>query len=133
VPSFNVLGVEFGIEADSPGVVDYTQAFLDAYADHANGEKQLRRRSVTLRVKRQPEPVAPDRGVVVPIHRSKHAYWSLEGRVLSDQPRVVAWPSRRISVSLTEDASEVDVFLHDEMDQRLAGESVFHVLRSLAL
>ncbi|KQR11669.1 hypothetical protein [Cellulomonas sp. Leaf334] len=68
----------------------------------------------------------------MPVHRSKHSYWSLSGDLLETSPRTVRFAGRGVAVT-SEAADRWRVAAQPWAKPSVVGEAVFHVQRSVAL
>jgi hypothetical protein len=127
-----MLGVRFCIDVGhSQRVLEYVDSFMGAY-DGRDQDDQPEHRTIHVSIVRGAVPDCPPTVASVPVHRSKHAYWTFDGRVLSTSPPFVSWPTRGVAVRLDRDVRHVEVVTTGN-DHRFDGESIFHVLRSLTL
>jgi hypothetical protein len=124
---FNILGVEVAITADNAGDLAISSAFMRAYAE-ANALPHGRRLDVRIHRSSWTEPKD---GARVAVHRTKHPYWTFDGIILDRSPLRVAWPSRKITCTVTE--GYLEIAAARDLSQVFASESVFHAIRSVAL
>ena len=128
---FRILDTEFVVEAEQDQVLDYARAFTtDAYEPERGGSPASAASApVRVRVTRSPLPEpGPD---VVPVHRTKHAYWSFDARA-ADGGRTTVWP-RGIAVTVDAAVEEMTVAVGPDVPAAVAGESLFHAFRGVAL
>jgi len=122
-----ILGVHFEITCENDALLDYTRSFVRVYDDGISDNstqcivKILIERSKCL-------PVLS--GDKVAIHRSKHKYWTFDGIMTPDRPPKILWETKGLLVSI---GSPLVITISQEITCAFAGESIFHVIRSLAL
>jgi hypothetical protein len=127
--AFCILDTRFTATSAEPRLLDYSRAFMEAYA--ADEEPLPAAQEIALSVERAAVDGGPGR--TVPVHRSKHGYWTFPGVVVGERPRRVVWPSRGVMVSFCREHGSLDVAVGADTPAAVAGEAVFHACRSLAL
>lgn len=129
---FDILGVRFVATIDDPGAKQFVAAFTDSYTREGREHVPAPSRRMEV-VLRRDAPHVVDGGIDVVVHRSpSQAEWDFSGRLVKTEDGVLAsWPPRDTTVELSEDRAVVTV--GPAASSALAGESLFHVCRSLAL
>jgi hypothetical protein len=126
----NLLDVGLEVEADDPALLDYARSFMEAYGEGYAPPASVAR---SVRVYAGRGELPSGTGPAVQVHRSKHAYWNFAGTLVDDAPRTVRWDPRGVSATVGVCAAWARLDAGVECPPAVAGESLFHLLRSLAL
>jgi|JI6StandDraft_1071083.scaffolds.fasta_scaffold23722_4 hypothetical protein len=126
----DLLDIGFDLEAECSEDIAYIGAFMDAYLEPSRLPCSER---FTVKVQRESVPVIPLPGSVIPIHRTKHPYWSFDGVLEHVRPRTVAWPSRGVRFEVDSERRHIVAAIGSDTDSVMAGEAVFHAMRGIAL
>jgi hypothetical protein len=125
--AFDILGVGVNVAAGATGDLTVSSAFMDAYGPEPRTPPVRR---LDVEVFRSSLPDSRN-GLSVPIHRTKHPYWTFDGTILSERPRSVAWPGRKVVCTVRE--GSLEIMVAGDVKAAFASESVFHAIRSVAL
>jgi hypothetical protein len=127
--TFGILDSVFSVESDRAAHTDYAAAFLGAYTSSQDGDRLSDETvHVTVRVGRLELPARSR----VAVHRSKHKHWTVDGLVLGGDPLTVRLVDRGV-VAIRHGDLCWELVVDPETSQATAGETVFHVLRSIAV
>lgn len=127
----SVLGVDFRVESSSSMFLSYSLEFMRGYSGKTSVASSPQ---VEIRVEKN---LFSDTGLLrdpieVGVHKSKHAHWAFSGEVLAEEPRTVRWQGRGTTVRRVS-SSMWHVSVEPGSDPALVGESLFHLIRSIAL
>lgn len=129
---FEMLGVRLLVDAPE-ALLGGVRSFLGAY-DPAQPQFAPPLREIALQVERGALPDLDRATRMVPVHRSKHDYWNFTAQVTGGAPPLAAWwPARQLHIELPASLSPIRVRLDRGVSDAFGGESLFHLMRSLAL
>lgn len=127
-----ILGTVFQIQCTHSALLDYTDAFLDAYRPNCQSTAACPLRFLSLKlIPDQPRAVTSADGQSVAVHRTKHPYWTFSGVLLETSPRVMVWPTKGLEIRL--DLPHIEIRASSRLSTAAAGEAVFHAMRGIAL
>lgn len=106
---------------------DYIRSFTEAYDSSCRASRG--EHSVSVRV--SIDTLENGNGKFRPVHRSKHRYWSFDAECTDDR-RVTIWP-RGIATRFCPEVGTLEVTVAPSTPSPVAGESIFHALRGIAL
>lgn len=131
VKDLAILDTVFHISAENPENLKYIDYFMEAYDIQSVGMVCRNNINVTVKVEEIPTTIG---GEKIKIHTTKHEYWNLSGEYkINRDIRSVLWGTRRILVKLDSGCNNIEIFYAKGLGSNFVGESVFHVLRSIAL
>lgn len=128
--SIQIVGVRFDIEHCESELLRYTFAFMDAYESASTTVPVFR---VAVDISRCELVPLQASARTVPIHRSKHRYWTFDGHLVREQPRIVRWTTRGIQCTVEESGRRLGIEVDHKTDATFAGEAIFHAMRGIAL
>lgn len=126
-----ILDTMFHISADNLETLNYIDYFMDAYDIESVGMLIKNNVNIDVEAEEIPTTIA---GEKIKVHTTKHEYWNLFGECKIDSDiRSVLWTTRKILVKLDSECNNIKIFYAKDLESKFVGESVFHVLRSIAL
>lgn len=127
---FRILGVDCDISFTHEADCNYINAFMDAYEQDSTINPACA--NLDVYVTRRDE-LARKSGKRIPIHRTKHAYWTFDGILEDEDPRTVRWEGRGVRCIVSPDGAWLRTEVSSKIPPAYAGESAFHAIRGLAL
>lgn len=129
--SIDILDSRFLIDCEDPELLRYSAAFDEAYEPGARASSP--HVEYQVRVRRTAALLGDENAPIVSVHRTKHAYWNLDARLVAPAPRRVWWWTRGIVVTFDAGQEWLDIDVVPGWDASSHGEAIFHALRGIAL
>lgn len=128
-----MLNTAFEITIDTPAPLRYIDSFMSAYAPDPGFGTMI---TSTVHVTAETQTITSLLGgkkfpVRVPIHVTKHPYWTIEGLQESKASGWLVWQSRQVATNL--DGDHLTFLYNPNIGPAAAGEALFHALRGLAI
>lgn len=127
-----LLNSFFKIESKDENVFRYVEYFMDSY--DSDGEMLEVENTINIVMHSGKVPASLPGSKPIKIHTTKHPYWNLSGEyVENENQRTVLWNTRGFLVTVFENALRIEITYDEFLKPVFVGESLFHVLRGIAL